>query len=66
MARDLPPRYRLAWLPLRKRRRPPTTLTLTTGCAYDPRSNSINGYPNGGSFTVAVTTTPATGCTWAA
>jgi hypothetical protein len=38
---------------------PPCTVTLSVGAI-------INGYPNGGSFPVAVATSPASGCSWTA
>jgi Putative binding domain, N-terminal len=45
----------------------PSSPSPTAGCAYDLSIGStINGYPSGGSFSVAVTTTPATGCNWTA
>jgi hypothetical protein len=46
----------------------PTASTPTpAACSYALSTGStINGYPTGGSFTVAVVTTPATGCNWTA
>src|SRR5262249_37295954 len=42
---------------------PPTSPSLS--CAYALSIGStINGYPNGGTFPVAVVTTPSTGCSW--
>ena len=43
------------------------TATVTPACTYALTINStIDGYPNGGDFTVGITTTPPTGCTWTA
>jgi hypothetical protein len=43
---------------------PPVT-SPTPSCAYTLSINdTINGYPEGGNFSVGVTTTPSTGCTW--
>lgn len=45
----------------------PSMTSPTPACAYSLSIGStINGYPEGGSFPVAVTTTPASGCTWTA
>lgn len=41
--------------------------TPTPACTYSLSIGStINGYPSGGTFPVAVTTTPPTGCPWTA
>lgn len=45
----------------------PSSTAPTPSCAYSLSiSDTINGYPAGGSFDVGVTTTPATGCAWTA
>jgi hypothetical protein len=45
---------------------PTTTTTPSPSCAFTlSTSSTINGYPNGGSFTVAVTAS-ASGCNWTA
>jgi len=46
---------------------PATTTSPTPSCAYSISVNdTINGYPDGGNFTVGVTTMPSTGCAWTA
>ena len=64
-----------AWLPLLlvvasacgESSSPSSSTAPTPSCAYSLSiSDTINGYPTGGSFDVGVTTTPNTGCAWTA
>lgn len=45
----------------------PTATSPSPSCAYSLSiSDTINGYPHGGTSSVAVTTTPSTRCSWTA
>ena len=45
----------------------PTTTSPSPTCSYVfSIGNVINGYPMGGSFTMAVTTSSSSGCNWTA
>jgi hypothetical protein len=46
---------------------PSTTTAPSQTCVFSLSTGAIiNGYPNGGSFVMAVTTLPASGCNWTA
>ena len=45
----------------------PNPVTATPACAYSlSTGDTVNGYPDGGTFSVGVTTTPTMGCSWTA